>query len=134
MANNKPKSDKPLVMIADPDVAVRELVSHFIVEAGYEVVFASEGYEALDGARKMLPIAVLADVLLPKLDGLALCRLLKGDPETQHIITVIVFSVLAAEERSKRAGADAFLKKPLERTRVLKVLRNATKEQEVAND
>lgn len=126
MANNKSKSDKPLVLVADADEAVRDLVSHYMTEAGYDVICAKEGYEALDTARKVLPIAVFADVLLPKLDGLALCRLLKGDPDTQHIVTVIVFSVLAAEERSKRAGADAFLKKPLEKNRVLKVLEKAT--------
>ena len=126
MANNKSKSVKPLILIADPDAAVRELVSQFVSEAGYEVVCTTEGYEALDTARKLLPAAVLADVLLPKLDGLALCRLLKGDPDTQHIVTVVVFSVLAAEERSKRAGADAFIKKPLEKNRVLKILERAT--------
>lgn len=126
MVNNKSKSEKPLVLVADPDAAVRELVSHFVREAGYEVICTTEGYEALDTARKLLPVAVLADVLLPKLDGLALCRLLKGDPQTQHIVTVVVFSVLAAEERSKRAGADAFIKKPLEKNRVLRILEKAT--------
>ncbi len=128
MADKKATEKKSIVMVADPDFAVRELVSHFLIEAGYEVVFASDGYDALDNARKLLPVAILADVLLPKLDGLALCRILKNDEQTQHIITVIVFSVLAAEERSKRAGADAFLKKPLEKTRLLRILQKATDE------
>ena len=65
-------------MIADADPFVREMVSRFITEAGYRVTLATQGYEALDDARKILPAAILADILLPKLDGLTLCRLLKG--------------------------------------------------------
>jgi two-component system response regulator MprA len=111
-----------LIMIADADPYVREMVSRFLTEAGYEVTTAVDGYDALDNARRALPRAILADILLPRLDGLALCRLLKGDPDTQEIVTVVVFSVLAAEEKAKRAGADAFLRKPLEKSRVLNTL------------
>lgn len=57
-------------MIADADANVRELVSRFIAEAGYAVTLAVDGYEALDNARQMLPVAILADMLLPRLVGL----------------------------------------------------------------
>jgi CheY-like chemotaxis protein len=49
---------------------------------------------------------------VPKLDGLALCRLLKEDPETRGIM-VLIFSILTASARARDAGADAFLRKPL---------------------
>jgi CheY-like chemotaxis protein len=119
-----------LIMIADADPYVREMVSRFLTESGYAVTAVEDGYQALDGARKNLPRVILADILLPRLDGLALCRLLKGDPETADIVTVIVFSVLSAEERAKRAGADAFIKKPLERARLLATLEAAMGTQE----
>jgi CheY-like chemotaxis protein len=64
---------------------------------------------------------VLVDIIIPKLDGLALCRLLKSDPATQNI-SVMVFSVLSAPERAQNAGADAFLSKPLEKTILLDAL------------
>lgn len=118
---------KNLIMIADADPYVRDMVSRFLTESGYEVATAIDGYDALDSARLALPRAILADVLLPRLDGLALCRLLKGDPDTQEIVTVVVFSVLAVEDKAKKAGADAFLKKPLEKSRVLGVLNQALK-------
>lgn len=121
------ESDKPTIMIADADPNVRSLVARFISDAGYNVSLVSDGYEALDSARKEPPLAILADIMLPKLDGLALCRLIKSDPDTAHIITVIVFSVFSAEERSKKAGADAFLQKPLEKNRLLKTLEEARK-------
>jgi CheY-like chemotaxis protein len=115
-------TNNPLIMIADPDPYVRDLVSRFLRDAGYDTTLAKEGYEALDDARKLLPVAILADLMLPRLDGLALCRVLKGDPATEKIITVIVFSVISAEDRARKAGADAFIIKPLEKSRVLRVL------------
>jgi CheY-like chemotaxis protein len=115
----------PVIMVADADPHVRALVGRFVGEAGYKVTYAVDGYEALDDARKSPPVAILADMLLPRLDGLALCRLLKNDPTTSHIITVIVFSVLSAEEKARKAGADAFVRKPLEKNRVLNTLKEA---------
>jgi CheY-like chemotaxis protein len=111
-----------IVMIADADPYTRELVSRFLSESGYKVVIAVDGYDALDTARKSPPLVILADILLPKLDGVSLCRILKDDPATQGIVTVILFSVLAAEERARKAGAEAFIKKPLEKNRVLSVV------------
>jgi len=119
-----------VIMVADADPNIRELIGNYLVEAGYTVIFEADGYDALDSARKSPPLAILADILLPRLDGLALCRLLKGDPATKHIITVIAFSVLAAEERALKAGADAFIRKPLEKNRVLKALEEATRKGE----
>ncbi|MBU6452882.1 MAG: response regulator [Cyanobacteria bacterium REEB67] len=119
------KESGQLIMIADQDPYVRDMVSRFISDAGYRVTVAAQGYEALDDARKLLPAAIMADIMLPKLDGLTLCRLLKSDPATERIITVIVFSVLSAEERARKAGADGFILKPLEKSRVLNVLEQA---------
>jgi len=115
-----------LVMIADADSYVRQLIGRFVTDAGYTVSFEADGYEALDNARKSPPMVLFADILLPRLDGLALCRLLKGDPATSEIVSVIVMSVLNAEERALSSGADAFLRKPLEKTRLLMALEKAT--------
>ncbi len=118
-------------MVADSDPYVRGLVGRYVEEAGYTVTFAGTGYEALDATRKSPPLAIIADMLLPKLDGLALCRLIKGDPETAHVITVIVLSILSAEEKAKKAGADAFIQKPLEKTRILETLDEACRQRGV---
>ena len=114
--------DNKSLIVADSDPYVREMVGRFLSEAGYIVSYATNGYEALDNARRSPPIAIFADIMLPRLDGLALCRLLKGDPDTKDIITVIVFSVLSAGEKARQAGADAFIRKPLEKKDVLKAL------------
>jgi CheY-like chemotaxis protein len=122
------------VMIADADPYTRELVSRFLQESGYKVVIAVDGYDALDTARKSPPLIILADILLPKLDGVSLCRILKDDPQTQKIVTVILFSVLAAEERARKAGAEAFIKKPLEKNRLLSVIQKFSQPVSVSNE
>jgi CheY-like chemotaxis protein len=109
----------PVIMIADADPNVRELAGIFLTQAGYHVEYALNGYEALDRARLDQPDLVMVDIIIPRLDGLALCRLLKGDPATRKI-KVLVFSELSSqEERAQIAGADAFLSKPVEKTRLV---------------
>ena len=100
------------ILIAERDRNVRDLEKHFLESAGFAVEFADDGAEALKQARQSRPHLVVTEILLPKLDGLQLCRELKQDPTTQHI-PVLVFSVLSAEARAKESGASAFLRKPL---------------------
>ena len=100
------------ILIAERDRNVRDLERHFLESAGYTVEFADDGAAALSRARTALPQLVITEIMIPKLDGLQLCRELKQDPTTR-IISVIVFTVLAAEARAREAGADAFLRKPL---------------------
>jgi CheY-like chemotaxis protein len=101
------------VVVVDRDPHVRRLVLHFIGSA-YLVEFLDDGYAALDRVRKSPPAALVAEIMIPRLDGLAVCRLLKGDSSTAHV-PVLLFSVLAAGERARIAGADTFLTKPLEK-------------------
>src|SRR5690606_32257546 len=71
-----------------------------------------DGESALERARLAPPALVVTEILLPKLDGLALCRRLRDDPLTRSV-PVLVFTILAAEVRALEAGAGAFLRKPL---------------------
>ena len=101
-----------VILCVERDPYVRELETYFLKEAGFGVTFADDGLQALELARRIHPTIVITEILVPKLDGLALCRRLKGDPATRDI-AVLVFSLLAAERRAQDAGADAFLNKPL---------------------
>jgi CheY-like chemotaxis protein len=101
-----------VILCVERDPYVRELETYFLNEAGFGVTFAEDGLEALQLARDLHPTIVITEILVPKLDGLALCRKLKNDPTTSDI-AVLVFSLLAAERRARDAGADAFLSKPL---------------------
>jgi two-component system response regulator MprA len=101
-----------VILCVERDPYVRELETYFLNEAGFGVTFADDGLQALELARRLHPTIVITEILVPKLDGLALCRRLKSDPATSDI-AVLVFSLLHAERRAQDAGADAFLSKPL---------------------
>lgn len=100
-----------LILIAERDQNVRDLQSHFLGLAGFAVEFADDGQTALDRAHLIRPTLVITEILIPKIDGLSLCRRLGQDPLTRDI-PVIVFSILAAAARAADAGAKAFLRKP----------------------
>lgn len=108
----QPHPEPRVVLIAERDATVRELQEYFLTTAGFAVEFADDGEAALQRAREIRPAAVVTEILIPKLDGLALCRRLGEDPATRGI-PVVVFSILAAATRAAEAGAKAFLRKPL---------------------
>lgn len=105
-------SGKAIILVVDRDPHIRELEAHFLDEAGFTVGFATDGDAALELVRTLAPDILITEILVPALDGLALCRRVKADPRTRDI-PVVVFSILAAADRAREAGADAFLLKPL---------------------
>ena len=113
---------RALILVVERNPDVRALEAYFLNEAGFDVDFAADGAEALEQARALRPDIVITEVLVPKLDGLALCRAIKTDP-VLHSTVVLVFSILAVHLRASEAGADAFLMKPLAERRLLDTVR-----------
>ncbi len=103
--------ERCVLLIAERDPSVRELQRHFLERAGFALEFVDDGESALERARAERPSLLVTEILIPRLDGLALCRRLKEDPLTREI-PVMVFSILAAAARAEEAGASAFLRKP----------------------
>lgn len=106
------QNGKAIILVVERDPHIRELEAHFLDKAGFSVVFEQDGVGALERAHAIAPDIVITEILVPGLDGLALCRRLKNDPRTRDT-AVLVFSVLSAAVRATEAGADAFLQKPL---------------------
>jgi CheY-like chemotaxis protein len=113
---------RALILVVERDPNVRELEAYFLEEAGFSVEFAEDGVSALARARELRPDILITEILVPKLDGLALCRKLKAEPATRNI-AVLVFSILMAAGRAREAGADAFLRKPLVESRLVDTVR-----------
>jgi CheY-like chemotaxis protein len=103
---------RPVILIAERDRNVRELQLFFLTNAGFTVEFADDGQCALDRVRLEAPALLITEILIPKIDGLTLCRLVRNDASVSDV-PVIVFSILAAAARAHDAGAAAFLRKPL---------------------
>jgi two-component system response regulator MprA len=118
--------------VVERDPHVRNLEAFFLNEAGFSVQFADNGLAALDLARSSIPAIIVTEILVPKLDGLALCRAVKADPSLEHT-SVLVFSILAASARAREAGADAFLMKPLAESRLVDTVRELLSRRDAAN-
>jgi len=102
----------PIVVLVERDRHVCSLVTLFLNRVGFEVEVAETGYLGLDRVRSLGRAIVITEVLIPALDGMELCRLLKGDPSLH--VGVIVLSMLSVANRACQAGADAFLMKPID--------------------
>jgi DNA-binding response OmpR family regulator len=107
-------SDRPLVLVADDDEDIRALVSFRLERAGYEVVEARDGEEALRLAREQAPDLAVLDVMMPKLTGDEVTRRIRGD-EAMRRMPVILLTARVQEDdvaRGFEAGADDYIKKP----------------------
>ena len=104
--------NRVLILVVERNPAVQRLERYFLEHAGYSVEFTNDGLSALERARELKPAILVAEILVPALDGLSLRRAIKADADTSHIL-VLIFSHLHAEDRAREAGADAFLIKPL---------------------
>lgn len=109
--------DRVLILVVESDPYIRALQQVLLGER-YAVHFVTDGEVALAASRRLSPRLLIADILVPRIDGLRVCRLLKEDPATRHI-RVLIFSELLAERRALESGADAFLHKPIDEQRFL---------------
>lgn len=119
--------DGPVVLTIDDDPSVGELIQHYLSREGYRVVYAASGEEGLELARRLKPILITLDVLLPKQDGWAILRTLKTDPQTAHI-PVVMLSFLEDRHLGYALGADDYLLKPVDREQLHRVLARFTPE------
>jgi PAS domain S-box-containing protein len=105
---------KPKILLADDNADMREYVQRLLNQQGHAVVAVSNGEAALAAARDQRPDLVLSDVMMPNLDGFALLKELRSDPELQSV-PVILLSARAGEEsrvEGLQHGADDYLIKP----------------------
>jgi len=106
--------ETPLVLVADDEEDIRALVAFRLERAGYEVITAADGEEALTLATTLLPDLVVLDMMMPKATGLEVTRSLRELDETKEI-PVILLTARAQEAdvaRGFEAGADDYVKKP----------------------
>lgn len=106
----------------DDDAAGRYAKTRILTRAGYEVLEAATGADALQLVKQKRPSLVLLDVKLPDINGLEVCRLIKQDPETAHTMVLqISASYTTTPDRvlGLECGADTYLTEPVENTELL---------------
>jgi adenylate cyclase len=122
---NKP----PRILIVDDNETNRDILMTRLQVHGYELAQAADGEEALAAAKSLLPDLILLDVMMPKLDGIEVCRRLKSDPAMPFTPIILVTAKSDTKDivAGLNAGADEYLTKPIDQAalvaRVNSVLR-----------
>jgi two-component system, OmpR family, alkaline phosphatase synthesis response regulator PhoP len=109
--------NKPMhkVLVVDDEEPILELLKYNLEKGGYDVKTANDGAKAVEIAKKFIPDLVLLDIMMPKMDGVETCRLIREIPEMQK--SYVVFLTARSEEYSEVAafdvGADDYITKPI---------------------
>src|SRR5215469_10219718 len=105
---------RPKILVVDDEPEAVELVEFNLKQAGFDVLTAVDGAEALKKAHAALPSLIVLDLMLPEVDGLEVCKMLRRDPATARIPIVMVTAKAAEIDRilGLELGADEYITKP----------------------
>ncbi len=121
----------PRVLIADDEPFQRILIRETLTEdPEFAFLEAENGAQALYQARNAKPDLIILDIMMPDIDGLRVCRMLKADPRLQNIPIIMVTALNKEEDRVNAldAGADNFLSKPFEAEELQAIVHEALKQ------
>jgi DNA-binding response OmpR family regulator len=116
----------PKILVVDDEPDAVELIRFNLKAAGYDVHTAGDGDEALKKARSILPNLILLDLMLPEVDGLEVCKILRRDPRVSGVPIIMLTAKAAEIDRvlGLELGADDYVTKPFSpRELVLRVKR-----------
>ncbi|HUP88946.1 MAG TPA: response regulator [Longimicrobiales bacterium] len=105
---------KPRVLVADDEPSTAEMLALILGFTGYDVVRAYDGAQALELAKSIKPDVLLLDVQMPLLYGSDVAKRIKSDPELADRVVVLISSADENDVQWREAGADAFLRKPID--------------------
>jgi len=133
-------SAKQKILIVDDEPDILELIEYNLKKEGYQVYTARNGQEAVAEAKKVLPDLIVLDIMMPKMDGIEACRIMRTMPEFKT--TFMVFLTARSEEYSEIAGfnvgADDYIAKPIKPralvSRINAILRRNSAPEEVTDN
>jgi two-component system alkaline phosphatase synthesis response regulator PhoP len=104
------------ILVVDDEVDLVETVRFPLEMEGFDVLVSYNGEDALNQARKEKPDLIILDLMLPKLDGYKVCRLLKFDERYKHIPILMLTAKTQEKDKilGKETGADEYITKPFE--------------------
>lgn len=118
--SDAPPPDRRIVLVADDEPDTLEMLRILLEKKGHEVLTATNGREAIDGVVNYQPDLVLLDIMMPEVDGSAVCQHIKRNDLLKRIKVILYTAKEKARGRelAKKAGADGYLDKPFEPSRL----------------
>ncbi|WP_225410832.1 response regulator [Stigmatella hybrida] len=109
------------ILLVEDEPVIRELVRSMLSDGAVDVVCAADGMEGLKLAKSHLFHLILMDVVLPQLDGVSVCRILKSDPVTASVPLYMLTAKAKKSdvESATQAGADGYIHKPFRGTELM---------------
>ena len=131
---------KQKILIVDDEPDILELIEYNLKKEGYQVYLANNGQDGVAMAKKVLPDLIILDIMMPKMDGIEACRLMRAIPEFKN--TFMVFLTARSEEYSEIAGfnvgADDYIAKPIKPralvSRINAILRRNASGEEISDN
>lgn len=113
------------ILVVDDDQVTLEILKSALEENNFRVLTASDGLDALNKARTEDPDLILLDVILPKIQGYQVCRLLKFDEKYSHIPIVMLTGKTGEENKvtGLKTGADEYVTKPFDVADIIKIVK-----------
>ncbi|MFZ5828606.1 MAG: response regulator [Planctomycetota bacterium] len=127
---------KSKILIADDNTTNVELLEAYLCDTDCEIAVANDGRETLAKVEEFGPDLILLDIMMPKLSGFEVCKTLKRDPATSHIMILMVTALneLGDIERAVAAGCDDFLSKPVNKLELVKRVENMLRLRQVTDE
>jgi DNA-binding response OmpR family regulator len=115
---------KKKILVVEDEESLLKLQSILLTIRGYTVEGATDGQAALEAVETMNPDLILLDIMLPKIDGLEICRQVKANEATRHIPVVMLTAKKYPADRvmGEQAGADAYITKPYKSAMVIETI------------
>jgi DNA-binding response OmpR family regulator len=116
---------KRKILIVDDDRVTLTMLGMILSRHKYQVLSAQDGSQGYEQAKQERPDAVISDMLIPKIHGLELCKMIKQDPDlnqTKVILMTAVYKGTAFKFEAKDCGADFFIEKPINTNELLALL------------
>ena len=117
------------ILLIDDAQSIIELMEYWLKQSGYDIIIARNGMEGFEKAKSENPDLIILDIMLPKIDGFNICRLLKFDKQYKNIPIVMVTAREQKEDRElgHEVGADAYIEKPITEEVLLKTVKKLLK-------
>jgi PleD family two-component response regulator len=132
----QPPAAPARILIADDNPQGVELLEAYLGETDYEIHTAADGEETLKQVAAWHPDVILLDIMMPKISGFEVCKRLRADPATRDIAVLMITALDQPSDvdRALDAGAEDFLRKPINKSELLLRVRSALRSRQYKQD